>query len=100
MVVASSGRHIGLPPTIHFEAPSREGLAGEVEAFLAWFKSHPGTKIRLLAKAPDRKSDDGAIYPGVRIPLSPPRCPQPLGLRVFLFGYQRRQSFDRGVGLD
>lgn len=41
MVVASPGRHIGLPPTIHFEAPGREVLEGEVEAFLAWFNAPP-----------------------------------------------------------
>jgi Fic family protein len=26
-------------PIVHFEAPSRDGLAGEVDAFLAWFAS-------------------------------------------------------------
>lgn len=51
MVVASSGRHIGLPPTIHFEAPGREGLVGEVEAFHAWFNAPPTGLDGLLRAA-------------------------------------------------
>ncbi len=51
MVVASSGRHIGLPPTIHFEAPGREVLEGEVEAFLAWFNAPPAGLDGLLRAA-------------------------------------------------
>lgn len=41
MVVASPGRHIGLPQMIHFEAPGREGLEEELNAFLAWFNEPP-----------------------------------------------------------
>lgn len=51
MVVASSGRHIGLPPTIHFEAPGREVLEGEVEALLAWFNAPPAGLDGLLRAA-------------------------------------------------
>jgi Fic family protein len=51
MVVLSPGRHIGLPPTIHFEAPGREVLEGEVEAFLAWFNGSPAGLDGLLRAA-------------------------------------------------
>ena len=37
MVVASPGRHVGEAETIHFEAPGRAGLEGELERFLTWF---------------------------------------------------------------
>ena len=41
MVVASPGRQVGEPEIIHFEAPGREGLEEEIEAFLAWFNDPP-----------------------------------------------------------
>lgn len=37
MVVATLGGHVGDPETVHFEAPGREVLEAELEAFLAWF---------------------------------------------------------------
>jgi Fic family protein len=41
MVVATLGRHVGDPETVHFEAPGREILEVELEAFLAWFNKTP-----------------------------------------------------------
>jgi Fic family protein len=41
MVVATLGRHVGDPETVHFEAPGREVLEAELEAFLAWFNKTP-----------------------------------------------------------
>ena len=37
MVVATLGRHPEDPETVHFEAPGREGLEAELDAFLGWF---------------------------------------------------------------
>ena len=37
MVVATLGRHVGAPETVHFEAPGREILEAELEAFVVWF---------------------------------------------------------------
>jgi Fic family protein len=41
MVVATLGRRIGDPETVHFEAPGRDGLEGELDGFLAWFNQVP-----------------------------------------------------------
>lgn len=41
MVVATLGRRIGDPETVHFEAPGREGLEAGLHAFLAWFNQAP-----------------------------------------------------------
>lgn len=41
MVVATLGRHAGDPEIIHFEAPGRDRLEAELEAFLAWFNQAP-----------------------------------------------------------
>ena len=41
MVVATLGRRPGDPETVHFEAPGREGLERELDAFLAWFNHAP-----------------------------------------------------------
>jgi Fic family protein len=41
MVVATLSRHPGEPETIHFEAPAREVLERELEAFLRWFNTAP-----------------------------------------------------------
>jgi Fic family protein len=41
MVVATLSRRIGEPEKVHFEAPGREALEAEMEAFLAWFNRPP-----------------------------------------------------------
>ena len=41
MVVATVGRAMGTPEVIHFEAPGREVLDPELDAFLAWFNQPP-----------------------------------------------------------
>jgi Fic family protein len=50
MVVATPGRRPGTPETIHFEAPGREGLDRDVQAFLAWF-NHPPEGLNGLLRA-------------------------------------------------
>jgi Fic family protein len=50
MVVATLGRRIGDPETVHFEAPPREGLEEELNAFLAWF-NHPPAGLNGLLRA-------------------------------------------------
>lgn len=49
MVVATPGRRPGTPETIHFEAPGRERLEAELEAFLAWF-NHPPEGLNGLVR--------------------------------------------------
>jgi len=41
MVVATLGRQVGDPETIHFEAPGREVLEAELDSFLTWFNLPP-----------------------------------------------------------
>lgn len=50
MVVATLGRRIGDPETVHFEAPGRERLEGELDAFLHWF-NHPPAELNGLLRA-------------------------------------------------
>jgi len=50
MVVSSPGRHIGTPLTIHFEAPSRDALEPELDAFLTWFNA-PSNDVDGLIRA-------------------------------------------------
>jgi Fic family protein len=50
MVVATLGRHVDDPETVHFEAPGREGLEAELEAFLTWF-NHPPEGLNGLLRA-------------------------------------------------
>jgi len=49
MVVASAGR-LGGTETIHFEAPGREVLEAELDAFLSWF-NHPPAELNGLLRA-------------------------------------------------
>jgi Fic family protein len=50
MVVATLGRHAGDPETVHFEAPGRDGLEAQVEAFILWF-NHPPRGLNGLLRA-------------------------------------------------
>jgi Fic family protein len=50
MVVATQGRRPGAPETIHFEAPGREALEAELDAFLTWF-NHPPAGLNGLLRA-------------------------------------------------
>jgi Fic family protein len=50
MVVATLGRRVDDPETVHFEAPGRETLEPGLEAFLAWF-NQPPTGLNGLLRA-------------------------------------------------
>jgi Fic family protein len=50
MVVATLGHRIGDSETVHFEAPGRELLETELDAFLAWF-NHPPQGMNGLLRA-------------------------------------------------
>ncbi len=50
MVVATLGRRVGDPETVHFEAPGRETLEGELDAFLHGF-NHPPAELNGLLRA-------------------------------------------------
>lgn len=51
MVVATPSRRPGEPDTIHFEAPGRDGLEHELDAFLDWFNQPPPSALNGLLRA-------------------------------------------------
>ncbi len=51
MVVATPSRRPGEPDTIHFEAPGRDVLEHELDAFLDWFNQPPQPTLNGLLRA-------------------------------------------------